>query len=172
MSQNPSRKNSIDSPIVVKEDTIKSLDQIQTTEEMNQFLFKIGSYLMQDKQKLSQWLRGLQEGFAEFYVLCKHLYIESRELEILRDFLVLRVENLKLRVHELLNEKEDMVAMHGSDSKVKEHLIQKMNELEKQFMERSTELLFQKRRVQELTDDKNDFDNRFERAQNEISEFK
>jgi len=139
---------------------------------MNDFLFKIGSYLMQDKSKLSQWLRGLQEGFAEFYILSKHLYIEARELEILRDFLVMRVENLKLRVHELLNEKEDMMAMHASDSNVKEHLIQKMNDLEKLFMERSTELLFEKRRAQELGDEKKDFDVRFSRAQTEITEFK
>ncbi len=76
----------------------------------------------------------------------------------------MRVENLKLRVHELLNEKEDMVAMHGSDSAVKEHLIQKMNDLEKQFMERSTELLFEKRRAQELSEEKREFDSRFERA--------
>ncbi len=90
---------------------------------MNDFLYKIGTFLMSDKQRLSQWIRGIQEGFAEFYILSKHLYIESRELEILRDFLVLRVENLKLRVHELLNEKEDMAAIHASDSTVKEHLI-------------------------------------------------
>ena len=125
---------------------------------MNEFLFKIGAFLMQDKSKLSKWLKGLQEGFAEFYVLCKHLYIEARELEILRDFLVLRVENLKLRVHELLNEKEDMAAIHQSDHNVKEHLIQKMNELEKLYMERSTELLFEKRRNKELSDEKNEFD--------------
>lgn len=56
--------------------------------------------------------------------------MESRELEVLRDFLVLRVETLKLRVHELLNEKEDMAAIHSSDTAVKEHLIKKMNELE------------------------------------------
>jgi hypothetical protein len=73
--------------------------------------------------------------------------VESRELEVLRDFLVLRVETLKLRVHELLNEKEDMAAIHASDSTIKEHLILKMNELDKLNMERSTELLFEKRRA-------------------------
>ena len=109
---------------------------------------------MRDKAALSQWIRGVQEGFAKFYILSKMLYVESRELEVLRDFLVLRVETLKLRVHELLNEKEDMAAIHASDSNVKEHLIQKMNELEKISMERSTELLFEKRRAQELEDEK------------------
>jgi hypothetical protein len=47
--------------------------------------------------------------------LAKALYVECKELEILKDFFVLRQENLKLRVHELLNEKEDMAAIHSSD---------------------------------------------------------
>lgn len=80
----------------------------------------------------------------------------------------MKVENLKLRVHELLNEKEDMAAIHSSDSNIKEHLIQKMNELDKLNMERSTELLFEKRRVQELSEEKRDFDKRFEDAQSEL----
>jgi hypothetical protein len=75
-------------------------------------------------------------------------------LELLKDFFIVKVENLKLRVHELLNEKEDMAAIHQSDSNVKEHLIQKMNELDKLAVEKGTELLFEKRRVQELEEDK------------------
>jgi len=54
---------------------------------------------------------------------------------------------MKLRIEDLLNEKEDMAAIHSSDSTVKEHLIQKMNELDKINMERSTELLFEKKRA-------------------------
>ncbi len=100
------------------------------------------------------------------------LYVESRELEVLRDFLVLRVETLKLRVHELLNEKEDMAAIHASDSNVKEHLISKMNELEKITMERSTELLFEKRRAQELEDEKKDFDVKYNQCYSEYQEFR
>lgn len=49
--------------------------------------------------------------------------MEAKELDILKDFLVLRIENLKLRINELLNEKEDMAAIHISDQNVKEHLI-------------------------------------------------
>ena len=64
-------------------------------------------------------------------MLAKRIYIEAKELEILKEFLVVRLENLKIRVHELLNEKEDMAAMHASDRNIKEHLIVKMNDLEK-----------------------------------------
>lgn len=54
---------------------------------------------------------------------------------MLKAFLVITVENLKVRVHELLNEKEDMVAMHQSDSSVKEHLIGRINTQEKTILE-------------------------------------
>lgn len=40
------------------------------------------------------------------------LYSEARELETLKDFLVLTVENLKQRLNDLINEKEDMNALH------------------------------------------------------------
>jgi len=71
---------------------------------------------------------------------------------------------MKLRIEDLLNEKEDMAAIHSSDSTVKEHLIQKMNELDKINMERSTELLFEKKRAQELEIEKRDFDEKFEKC--------
>ncbi|CDW79000.1 UNKNOWN [Stylonychia lemnae] len=158
--------------LVAQEETIKTLDQIKDPEEMNDFLVKIGGFLLSDKGKLTQWIRGVQQGFAQFYVLAKSLYIESRELEILRDFLVLRVENMKLRIEDLLNQKEDMAAIHSSDSTVKEHLIQKMNELDKLNMERTTELLFEKKKAQELESEKKEFDEKFEKSQKELNDFK
>ena len=69
-----------------------------------------------------------------------------------------RVESLKGRVQELMNEKEDLVLMHQSDICIKEHLQNKMNDVDKVNMERSTELLFAKRRMQELEDEKQEYD--------------
>ena len=40
----------------------------------------------------------------------------------------MKFENLKTRHNELMNEKEDMQAMHMSDQSVKEHLIARINE--------------------------------------------
>ena len=45
-------------------------------------------------------------------------------------------------MEELLNEREDYTAMHESDLSIKEHLITRMNELDKNVMEKTTELLF------------------------------
>ena len=52
-------------------------------------------------------------------------------MELLKEFFAARIETLKLRIEELLNEKEDYSEMHQSDSNIKEHLITKMNELDK-----------------------------------------
>ena len=71
-------------------------------------------------------------------------------MELLKEFFAARIETLKLRIEELLNEKEDYSEMHQSDSNIKEHLITKMNELDKQVMEKTTELLFQKKKASEL----------------------
>lgn len=72
--------------------------------------------------------------------------------------MMLTVENLKVSVNELLNDKEDMIAMHQSDATVKEHLILAVNEHEKLNMEKTTELLFLKKKIQELLQEKVEID--------------
>ncbi len=51
-----------------------------------------------------------------------------------------------------------MQAMHQSDSSVKEHLIERINEQDKVIMEKGTELLFAKKKIQELLQDKIELD--------------
>lgn len=77
-----------------------------------------------------------------------------------------------MRVHDLMNEKEDMIAIHQSDSSIKEHLIARVNELDKITMERSTELLFSKRQIQELQEAKSSFDCRMESVSNELNQYR
>ena len=48
--------------------------------------------------------------------------------------------------------------MHESDLGVKEHLISRMNELDKSVMEKTTELLFQKKKIGELEKFKRELD--------------
>ena len=82
------------------------------------------------------------------------------------------VENLKLKLKDLINVKEDMSAMRESDSSIKEHLIERVNDLEKVNMERSTELLFAKRTMQQLIDEKSLFDSQTEVIQRDLIETK
>ena len=91
--------------------------------------------------------------------------MDAKELELLKEFFASRIETLQLRIKELLNEKEDYSAMHESDSSIKEHLISRMNELDKQVMEKTTELLFQKKKIGELEKFKREFDQTFSNEQ-------
>ena len=49
--------------------------------------------------------------------------------------------------------------MHQSDASVKEHLITSMNDLDKQVMEKTAELLFQKQKIADLEKFKKEFQN-------------
>ena len=48
--------------------------------------------------------------------------------------------------------------MHQSDSSVKEHLIDRINEQDKVIMEKGAELLFAKKKIQEMLNDKIEVD--------------
>ena len=44
----------------ITEDTLKSLDeQIQSVDDMNDFLYKIGCCFVGNKSQLAQWIRGI-----------------------------------------------------------------------------------------------------------------
>lgn len=62
--------------------------------------------------------------------------------------------------------------MHQSDFGVKEHLLSRVNELEKVNMERSTELLFARKNVQGYIDERNLFEEKAVKTAKEYSEFK
>jgi hypothetical protein len=84
----------------------------------------------------------MQEGFCTYYIQSKLLYIESKELEILKDFLGRKVENLNLKLSQLESEKEDLMAQQLSNHTIKEHLMKKVTDLENINMEKGTQILF------------------------------
>ena len=105
-------------------------------------MYKVSTFLVQDRIMLSRFISGVQQGFSTQYILIKKLNTNAKELELLKEFFASRIETLKLRIEELLNEREDYTAMHQSDASVKEHLITRMNELDKSVMEKTAELLY------------------------------
>ena len=125
---------------------------------MNDLIYKVSSFLVQDRTLLSKWISGVQQGFATLYIQIRRLNLDAKELELLKEFFASRIETLKLRIEELLNEREDYTAMHESDLSIKEHLITRMNELDKNVMEKTTELLFQKKKIGELEKFKREFE--------------
>ena len=54
----------------------------------------------------------------------------------------------------MVNEKEDMEAIHSSDLGVKEHLIERVNDLEKVCMEKGTELIFTRRSMESIANER------------------
>jgi hypothetical protein len=75
---------------------------------LNQLLHKISTHLVQDRTKLSRWIAGTQQGFAILLIWSMKLRSELKELELLKEFFSSRIETLKLRISELLNEQEDL----------------------------------------------------------------
>ena len=71
-----------------------------------------------------------------------------------------------------MNEKEDLAAMHQNNAKVKTHLIQRVNELDKSHIEKSTELLFTKRQLQSLESEKSHYDTRWEAQKKEVEVYR
>lgn len=63
-----------------------------------------------------------------------------KELDLLKEFFAARIETLKMSITDLLNEKEDFAAVHESDRTIKEHLIERVNQLDKLYLEKSTEM--------------------------------
>ena len=104
---------------------------IDSVDEMNDLMFKVSTFLVKDRALLSRWIAGIQQGFASQFILITKLNRDAKELELLKEFFASRIETLKLRIEELLNEREDYSEMHQSDHTIKEHLISKMNDLDK-----------------------------------------
>ena len=62
------------------------------------------------------------------------LRTELKELELLKEFFSSRIETLKLRISELLNEQEDLKCMQESDLGIKEHLLARNRQLDNQLV--------------------------------------
>ena len=69
------------------------------------------------------------------------LRTELKELELLKEFFSSRIETLKLRISELLNEQEDLKCMQQSDLGIKEHLLARNRQLDNQLVLLQTEYL-------------------------------
>jgi len=50
------------------------IKQLSSVDEMNALMYQISTCLVQDKQKLSRWIAGIQQGFASLYFLLMHLF--------------------------------------------------------------------------------------------------
>ena len=103
---------------------------------------------------MGRWIEWMQHVLSEYYVHSRALYAEAKEVELLKDFFATRIESLKERLETLTNEKEDFSAEQEMAAKVKEHLVARMQMLDKANLEKSMQLLLLKQQVTELGEEK------------------
>jgi len=72
---------------------------------------------------------------------CVKLQSEYKELELLKEFFASRIETLKLRVEELIGEREDLAAVQQSETSIKEQLVKKLAELESNYLKMHADYL-------------------------------
>lgn len=137
-----------------EEEQVKfDFESITTLKQMDAICFNIGTQLCRDRQKLSEWVKLMQEGFCAFYIQSKSLFIEAKELEILKDFLGHKVETLNTKLQQMESKLEDLEAQSGSNQAIKEHLMRKVRDLESLNLEKSTILIKERREKKEAEDD-------------------
>lgn len=59
---------------------------------MDELFLKLGSFLVTDKSNLSKWIQGIQSSFSQFYIHSRQLSAQTKELEILKEFLAIKIE--------------------------------------------------------------------------------
>lgn len=72
------------------------------------------------------------------------------ELEILKEFLAVKIDQLQLSVNRLSNEKEDWQVMNESNQSLKSSLMDRLAELEQGQTRLRTELVFKGQRLDEV----------------------
>mmetsp|Transcript_32660 Transcript_32660/g.24120 ORF Transcript_32660/g.24120 Transcript_32660/m.24120 type:complete len:119 (-) Transcript_32660:2-358(-) len=77
-----------------------------------------------------------------------------------------------MRVGELLNEKEDLAAIHQSDKGIKEHLIAQLSDLERTSVEKGMQLLLKEKQTKELAEERDQYLADLTKAQKEVKEYK
>ena len=106
------------------------------------------------------------------FLTSRRMASHSSELEVLKEFLAIKIEQLQMRTRELLNQKEDLEAMHNSSAEVKEHLLNQLNDMKKEFTLKNTELLMKSQRLQELEQFEEVEMQRRETEKSELKQFK
>jgi len=88
----------------------------------------------------------------------------------LKEFFASRIETLKLKLEELLNEKEDMVAVQQSDLSIKEHLMKRFHDLESNYVRMQADLLIKSKKCAEMEHIERDVEGQIRMAEDALRE--
>lgn len=93
---------------------------------------------------MGRWIEWMQKTLSEYYIYSRQLYVEAKDVEIVKDHLTVQLERSNFRVNVLQNEKEDYEAREQSEHGIKEYLATKAQSLTRKNLEQSTQILLLK----------------------------
>lgn len=128
---------------------IETFADVQSAEQLNQLMYAVGTSLI-DKGAVSKWLQGIQQSFADLYIAARALAVDASELELLKEYLAMKIDMLSVQVQRLEGEKEDWQVVAESDSRLKESLVDRASELESVATKLRTELVVKAQQLQEV----------------------
>lgn len=140
----------------------QTFSDFMNIDELHKFLYKCGALLSTKKGKMEQWIEWMQRTLAEYYVYCQVLYKQAKDVEILKDFLAQKVQKLKYKLDQVINEKEDLIEQQAAEVGIKEYLAKQMQELNKKNVEKTHELVLVKQKLAEFNQDYNDMKQKYE----------
>lgn len=116
------------------------LQHFQSAEEIYKYLIQVGSAIMNQREKIAQLFKQLQDAFADLFFGFRLLYQETRDLELLKDFFKLRVEYLKQQNTGLQRDKEEFERVWRRERDEREALARRVEVAERRLVEAAQEV--------------------------------
>jgi len=128
----------------------KDLSDIVSVDELHKFMYKWGAMLVtQSPRQMEEWVDWMQRTLAEYYVRCQALYTQAKEVEMVKDFLSLKLQAVQHKLNIVTNEKEDLLEHQNAESGIKEYLAKQMQDLNTKHIEKTHELVMAKQKLAE-----------------------
>mmetsp|Transcript_39726 Transcript_39726/g.39327 ORF Transcript_39726/g.39327 Transcript_39726/m.39327 type:complete len:175 (-) Transcript_39726:54-578(-) len=103
----------------------------------------------QSPRQMEEWVDWMQRTLAEYYVRCQALYTQAKEVEMVKDFLSLKLQAVQHKLNIVTNEKEDLLEHQNAESGIKEYLAKQMQDLNTKHIEKTHELVMAKQKLAE-----------------------
>ena len=114
--------------------------QFQSQDQMYEYLINIGKNLITDKERGTQFFRRVQQQFANQFFNQRILRKEVEELDLLKHFLKLRVQQMKQKMVISEKEKREAERMLLKERELKDKAASKANDFERRYIELINEI--------------------------------
>jgi hypothetical protein len=108
---------------------------------------------MNEREKMGQLFKRLQEAFADLFFHSRVLYQEAKDLELLKDFFRLRLDYLKVQVTQLGKERDEFERVCRHERELKEEYLGKLGLAERRMLEAQQEAEGHRRRTERFEEE-------------------